>query len=275
MSLPFPGMDPYLEHPVLWTGVHARMIVWLAHQLNPLLRPRYVTSLEERVVVDGPDEQRILDLWVQRRRPGDAGKTTTLRASKAPFVVEVGELEIKQRYIEILDRYRELKVVCVIELVSPTNKGRGPGRRAYLKKQRETLASECHLVEIDLLRRGRHVLGVPRAKAREVADYHYLACVSRWPARRHFELYPWCLREPMPTVWVPLTEPDDDVPMDLRSALEQVYEDGSYMLRVRYEEPCEPSLKLTDQEWADQCWVAYRAAHPDLFPPTLPPEAAP
>ena len=29
MKMPFPGMDPYLEHPVLWQSVHARfMVAW-------------------------------------------------------------------------------------------------------------------------------------------------------------------------------------------------------------------------------------------------------
>jgi len=26
MPSPFPGMDPYLEHPARWGGVHARLI---------------------------------------------------------------------------------------------------------------------------------------------------------------------------------------------------------------------------------------------------------
>jgi hypothetical protein len=37
MNVPFPGMDPYLEHPVLWKSVHARMIPALANQLQPRL----------------------------------------------------------------------------------------------------------------------------------------------------------------------------------------------------------------------------------------------
>lgn len=34
MPSPFPGMDPYLEHPVLWEGVHARMVVAIANRLR-------------------------------------------------------------------------------------------------------------------------------------------------------------------------------------------------------------------------------------------------
>ena len=32
---PFPGMDPYLEHPTLWPGVHNRLIIALADVLSP------------------------------------------------------------------------------------------------------------------------------------------------------------------------------------------------------------------------------------------------
>jgi hypothetical protein len=51
MNFPFPGMDPYLEHPVLWEPVHARLVIALANQLQPRLDPRYVASIEERVFI--------------------------------------------------------------------------------------------------------------------------------------------------------------------------------------------------------------------------------
>ena len=67
-------MDPYLEHLVLWESVHARLIVAFAEQIQPRLDPRYVTSLEERVFIEGP-QRRIPDLWIQ--------KSTTARAWQA------------------------------------------------------------------------------------------------------------------------------------------------------------------------------------------------
>jgi hypothetical protein len=32
MSMIFPGMDPYLEHPQRWIGVHSRLVVYIADQ---------------------------------------------------------------------------------------------------------------------------------------------------------------------------------------------------------------------------------------------------
>ena len=34
MSCPFPGMDPYLEHPTLWPGVHNGLIADAATRLG-------------------------------------------------------------------------------------------------------------------------------------------------------------------------------------------------------------------------------------------------
>ena len=37
MPSPFPGMDPYLEEPVLWSTLHQRLITYIADDLNVLL----------------------------------------------------------------------------------------------------------------------------------------------------------------------------------------------------------------------------------------------
>jgi hypothetical protein len=266
MKMPFPGMDPYLEHPVLWEGVHARLIVVMANQLQPRLDPRYIASVEERVFIEGP-QRRIPDVWVQKAP--DAPSLSTLPKAEADtaVVLEVEELEVREARIEILDLYNGMKLVTMIEVVSPTNKAAGPGRDSYLDKQRETLCRDCHLVEIDLLRRGRHVLSIPDWRTQEVRPYHSLVCVSRYPQRNRFEVYPRRLRERLPRVNIPLAGTDPDVPLDVQAALEQVYSDGRYLRRLRYDEPCKPRLAPRDQKWADERWIAYRSAHPEQFPP--------
>jgi Protein of unknown function (DUF4058) len=264
MTVPFPGMDPYLEHPILWPSVHMWLIVALANQLGPRIRPHYVASVEERVFVEGPDQQRIPDAWIQKTRPERHGSLPAARTSAAtPLVVEVDELEVHEPYIAILDRYRDFRVVTVIELVSPATKTAGPGRESYQAKQREVRSSECPLVEIDLLRRGRHVMSVPESHLAPAKPFDYLICMNRWPARKRFEIYPCLLRDPLPVIDIPLADPDPDVPLEIEAALEQVYDEGNYMLRVRYDQPCVPSLSSEDQEWAPEHWLAYREAHPD------------
>jgi Protein of unknown function (DUF4058) len=269
MDTPFPGMDPYLEHPALWPGVHTRLIVALADQLGPKIRPRYVASVEERVFIESAEQDRIPDVWVQDT--GQVRRMATVPSGTAiatPLVVEVPQLEVREHYIVILDRYRDLGVVTVIELVSPSNKAAGPGRDSYTAKRKEIRNSECHLVEIDLLRRGSHVMSVPEAYVKPAGPFDYLACVNRWPSRNRFELYPWRLQSPLPTIGIPLADPDPDAPLSLQAALEHVYKLSGYELRVRYDEACNPALSPQDQEWAAAQWSAYRQAHPELLPET-------
>ena len=45
----FPGMDPYLENPVLFPGIHSRLIICLADQISMQIQPRYVASVGDRV----------------------------------------------------------------------------------------------------------------------------------------------------------------------------------------------------------------------------------
>jgi hypothetical protein len=92
-----------------------------------------------------------------------------------------------------------------------------------------------------------------------------LISVSRFPNRNRPELYPCRLRERLPCFGVPLVAPDPDVPLDLQAAMDQVYEDGSYMLRVKYDDPCDPPLSDDDNRWAAQLWQEYRRQHPELF----------
>ena len=257
MSMIFPGMDPYLEAPQLWPGVHSRLVVYLADQMEPLLSPRYIAAIEERVFIEGPDQQVIPDLWLRRTRSDEAGGRLAVAEADEPVVVQVPEQEIRESYVEILDRHSGQSVVTVIEVVSPSNKFPGPGRESYLAKQREVRSSTAHLAEIDLLRTGRHVLAVPEWAARGRGPCEYLVCTNRAQGRRDlFELYPCRLRERLPRIRIPLAHGDPDVPLDLQAAVTRVYDAGSYQARIDYGSPCQPPLEPEDQKWASQLATA-------------------
>ena len=151
-------------------------------------------------------------------------------------------------------------------MVSPTNKAAGPGRESYRAKQKETLGRECHLVEIDLLRQGRHVVAIPEWRVKPFEPFDSLCCVNRWPARHRFELYPRSLRQRLPRVRIPLADADPDAMLDVQAALEQVYHEGRYARRMRYDEKCLPRLPAKAQAWADERIAAFRAARPDPAP---------
>ncbi|MBX6314601.1 MAG: DUF4058 family protein [Isosphaeraceae bacterium] len=252
MSMIFPGMDPYLEHPQLWPGVPSRLVVYIADHLRPLLRPRYIASIEERVYLEGPEREAIPDVAIRRPRPEPRGRATAVLEADAPVIVRAPILEVHEPYVTILDRASGQRIVTVIEVVSPSNKFAGPGRESYLSKQREVLDSDTHLVEIDLLRAGPHVLAVPQTLARRQGPYDYLICVNRArPPRWDYELYPRRLRDRLPRIRIPLADDDPDIPLDLQAVLAQTYEAGEYRDRLRYDAPCVPPLAPEDQAWAE------------------------
>jgi hypothetical protein len=240
----FPGMDPYLESPQLWPDVHSRLIVYIADLLQPLFRPRYLAAIEERVYLETPGRDVIPDIRVHRHRPD------------APVLVRAPPRDAHETYVALLDRQSGERVVTVIEVVSPTNKYAGPGRVSYLAKQDEVLRGPTHLIEIDLLRTGPHVLAVPEYAARAATEYDYCVCVNRaGEARDAYELYPRRLRERLPRLRVPLADGDPDVVLDLQAAVVKVYDAGAYADRIHYDRPCVPSLPADDQAWADRLVV--------------------
>lgn len=251
----FPGMDPYLEDPQIWPGVHAALIVYIRDQLQPLLRPRYIAAIEERVFVEGPDRQIVPDVWITRRsadRPGASAAVAVAEVDQ-PVTVQVPSIEVHESYIEILDRKTGQSIVTVIEVVSPSNKYPGPGRDSYVAKQREVFGSRAHFVEIDLLRAGNHVLAVPEWVVRGSNVYDYLICTNRAHGLRDvFDLHPRSLRDRLPRFNIPLAGDDPDVPLDLQAAINQVYEAGSYGDRINYKGGCRPPLSAGDQAWADE-----------------------
>ncbi len=255
MPMIFPGMDPYLEHPLLWPGVHSALVVYLAEQLGPLLRPRYAASIEQRVYIEESDRDVVPDIWIRTTRPDIRQDNAAAAVAEVDVGqrVEISSLEIHETYLEILDLHRGQQVVTVLEVVSPSNKHPGEGRDSYLKKQREVLHSGIHLVEIDLLRSGNHVLAIPELVVRAKGRYDYLVSINRASNRRaEYEFFPRRLCERLPKIPVPLVENDREVPLDIRAALEKAYETGAYLDRINYREPCQPPLGAEDQAWANQ-----------------------
>src|SRR5438876_11132306 len=102
INMIFPGMDPYLESPQIWPGVHGRLVVYLADRLQPLLEPRYIAAVEERVYVEGPDREVIPDVWLRRDRGGRAGAVVAVIEEDAPERVRVPPLEVPESFLTIL-----------------------------------------------------------------------------------------------------------------------------------------------------------------------------
>jgi hypothetical protein len=81
MPIPFPGMNPYLEHPDLWPNVHQKMMAALADTLQQQLPGEYQIRLRERhYQVSGEDSLVVGSPglhWERRRREPPAGNDTS------------------------------------------------------------------------------------------------------------------------------------------------------------------------------------------------------
>jgi uncharacterized protein DUF4058 len=250
MASPFPGMDPYLEHPRQWESFHARLVIHIADLLQPLVAPRYLVRPQERAAIVFEERPIVPDVSVTLSRGERERAGVAVLAASAPVVVYGVEVEHRQTYLQILDRNGR-QVVTVLELLSPSNKRSGPGNRLYMQKQAEVLDSAAHLVEIDLLRAGSHTVAVPDGLLAPYRPYHYLACVNRSSERGRFDCYPFRIREPIPIIPIPLLDGDADAVLDLRSALDRAYEAGYYSIDLDYQAEPEPPLSPEDAAWAD------------------------
>lgn len=253
MAMIFPGMDPYLEDPAIWPGVHHAMVVYLADALQPGLGERYAAAIEERVYSEQPSSETLRaivpDVSLRTGGGWESGGGAAVLEMDAPVVLDEEPVEVREPFIQLLDLHTGQKIVTVIELLSPANKRRGEGRNLYLRKQSEVRYSDAHLVEIDLLRDGEHTLAVSEAVARRRMRFDYAVCVHRAESLGRFEFYPCGLRHRLPRIRVPLAAGDADVPLDLQAVLEKTYTAGSYHLRLSYAAPPEPPLFPADEAW--------------------------
>jgi hypothetical protein len=246
---PFPGMDPYLEHSTLWPGVHNGLIAALQLSLAPQLRPRYYVALEERLYITEPDQRVFVgrpDLAVVGQSPAETAPKPSLSASSVLTVQVPLPDEVRETYLEVRETGTDY-VVTVLEILSPTNKRPGRGRRIYEDKRMEVLASRTHLVEIDLLR-----VGEPMPITGSGRGSNYRVLVSRGDWRPNASLYAFGVHQPIPPFSLLLKPNDQEPTVDTGRILHDLYDRASYDLRLDYTGDPDPPLPSADAAWADQ-----------------------
>lgn len=252
MTFPFPGMNPYLEHPDLWPEVHNRLIVAMANGIETNLNRDYRVAIEKRTYTSVPEDSVLVGI-------PDVAVLTPTGGAEQPLPQSLPALEnsggaavtvtlpmpqaTREAYLEIRDVSTGF-VVTVIEVLSPSNKRPGKGREAYLNKRMEVLASPTHLVEFDLLRAG---LPLPLLSETQATDYRIV--VSRGERRPQAQLYAFSLRQSIPTVPLPLRRDEVEPMIDVQSLLRQIYPQARFELAIDYTLPPVPPLSADDQAW--------------------------
>ncbi|WP_027269042.1 DUF4058 family protein [Leptolyngbya sp. PCC 6406] len=260
MASPFPGMDPYLEQSTFWSEFHSHLIVAIADALAPSLLPQYYVAVETRTYLDGTSEELLVGipdaivlsspvpLPPAKAERSSAGVATTVRPQS---VILPMPLAVKERYLEIREAGSDA-VITLVEVLSPTNKRQGQGRRIYSTKRQTILGSASYLVEIDLLRAdepmARRSLGTESASADR-----YRILVSRSECRPRADLYEFTLWEPIPEFSLPLQAEGEQVMVDLQPLIHGIYERSGYSLRIDYQAPVPPpALTVADQAWVHE-----------------------
>jgi hypothetical protein len=254
-------MDPYLEHPDLWPDVHHRLIVAIANSLAPVLRPRYRVLVETRTYQVEPGEVVLIG------RP-DVSAVHKVREAAVPYpapipgqpiTVEVPVPDlVEEGYLEVRD-VRSGEVVTVVELLSPTNKRPGEGRRLYETKRLAILGSLTHLVEIDLIRAYE-----PMLVYGDGHHSHYRILVSRAERRPRADLYTFNVQDRIPTFKLPLRRGDEEPVVDLGRLLHELYDRAGYDLSVDYRLDPVPPLEGEAGEWLAELLAPWREDEPPV-----------
>ena len=84
------------------------------------------------------------------------------------------------------------------------------------------------------------------------APHQTAYCVLTLRAGQHaVEFFPISLREPLPTIPIPLRKTDEDVALNLQALIQQAYINGRYD-DLDYSKPAIPPLETEDAAWAGE-----------------------
>ena len=249
---PFPGMNPFLER--FWPDVHLAIMGYIRDEIAGLLPPGLKARGEENISLAEPDDKSrilrpdvaVVESWRRGVPPSwqpSSGSEAdgAVIATTPEYIIAEEETE---RWLEISDGNG--RIITVIEVLSPTNKG--DGRERYISKRSDYLSGSVNVVEIDLLRGGRHTVAVPQSSLREKDDAFYLTCVTRGTNPDRKEVYQTPLRSTLPNIRIPLRPTDADVVLALQPLVDRCYRTGSYW-DESYDRIPGPSLDAEETAW--------------------------
>lgn len=264
MPSPFPGMDPYIETQRNWSDFHHDLAGEIRARLNTTIQPDYyaiaVTYVAYDVIEIAQSDKRAtfpdVGVWRSGSNKLSGGASALLEAViDPPQSQSLVKLEAPFRFanVEVREAGTDT-LVTAIEILSPVNRRTGREREKYLRRRRELLRSEAHVMEIDLLRSGEcSPLEIPPPSA------SYYVTLARANQRPTIDVWAIQLDARLPVLPVPLLAPDPDVPLDLGAVVRSVYERGAYGTRLDYRQPVPPPA-LDEQQAAlvEELLAAYR-----------------
>ena len=255
MPSPFPGMDPWLERPMVFPDVHHSLITYLKAAINAGLPRGYVVSTSNRVWVDfEPRREPDVGVFGPDSLPGGGTAVATMTAAGL-LVIESDEVltdPIEEPYLGILTDEGD-RLVTAIEVMSRANKTAGDhGRNSYISKQQDYRLSNVNLVEIDLLRGGPHTTAVPEGHLRKKGPFDYHVCVMLAESPRQYFVAPIRLAQQFPNIPIPHDPGVTPIMVSLQTVFDRCYDEGGFDRIAKYDrrEP-DPPLTPEQQTWAE------------------------
>jgi hypothetical protein len=259
---PFPGMDPWIEG--YWNDVHSRVIEEVADQIGAALPDGLFVSVQRDLYVVDPESPRTRQLYQPDVAVGDRGAelghpglSRTADdggvAVAEPIRLAITDERVEQGHLEIRDLRDGRRLVTAVEVYSPTNKRGRVARAEYVRKRNAYFRGGANVVELDLLRAGRHLVAVSLDSLRDEDVTAYKCCVRRAgtaEAAATVEYYPLPLRERLPRVRIPLRPGDADAVVDLQQPIDVVYARRRLGEQIDYGRRLRPPLPPADAAWA-------------------------
>ena len=207
----------------------------------------YETTGEQSLLVGIPD---VAIQKSQRQAQASSQSVAVIepvtKSSTQPQTVRVPmPITVRQGFLEVRE-VASKEVITAIELLSPINKRTGLGRQKYENKRQQVLASDTHLVEIDLLRAHQ-----PMPLFGETLKSHYRVLVSRSESRPQAQLYSFNLNDRLPSFLLPLKSKDSEPIVDLQALLTDIYQRSGYDLKLNYQQDPIPPLSKKETAWLD------------------------
>ena len=251
MPCPFLGMDPFLEVAPYWSDFSPAFLTAIRNQLLPTVLPRYDVRLEEYLVLEHdelPPHRVKPDVVVSTSWSSEAAPVQALAIPQSASTLEAAYPDfdpLTQRRL-VLTHRASLKVVTIMEVLSPINKAPGKdGIDAYERKREELLTTSCHLIELDLLRGGQRL---PIKGAVPPGDY--FAYIGRQERRPSCQVIGWSWQSVLPPIPVPLLPEDGEIQLDMAAAFRNAYEPAYYDQRLPYDSHLRPPLSQLEIDFA-------------------------
>ena len=286
MPIPFPGMNPYLEHPDLWPTIHQKLIKAIASQLSPQLEPLYQVRISERhYQVSGEDSLVVGSPGLSWRANGReqngmaSHRMSHLDVRQGPTEESVhlgipirtnavGSIPDARTHPMDLDRSRPKRPISVLipvpqkiyetylEIVSPTGEVVTVIEALSPKKKRPGRGRSLYERQREtIFGSPTHFVEIDLLRGwdppsiygpDESGDYRIL--ISRSEQRPRAELYTWKVTESIPEFNLPLSG-SDEMPLSLKPMVDEACDRTD--LLVNYQQPPLPPLSFEESLWLE------------------------